>query len=76
MKPALPPAANAVKIGPDYFPVVTLADAVATWNACRDSNGWGASESPRVTCCIDRKLYRISYNGRAWDAGTGAEVIP
>jgi len=24
---------------------------------------------------VDRKLYRISYNGRIWDAGTGEEVV-
>jgi len=34
----------------------------------------GASEAPAVTACIDKRLYRISYNGRAWDAGTGLEI--
>jgi hypothetical protein len=70
------PPQNAVKIGPDYFPISTLREARDAWVACRDQNGWGASESPLVTACVDRKLYRISYNGRVWDAGTGAEVKP
>jgi hypothetical protein len=68
-----PKAMNAVKIGPDYFPVRDLAHAVETWEACRDSNGWGSSESPRVTACVDKKLFVISYNGRVWTPD-GAEV--
>ena len=66
---------NAVKIGPDYFRVKDLADAQSTWNAARDSNSWGGRNAPDCTACVDRKLYRISYNGRIWDAGTGEEVV-
>lgn len=67
-------AKNAVKIGRDYFSVADLAEAVATWNAARDAYGWGSSDAPSCTACIDKKLYRISYNGRVWDGATGAEV--
>ena len=68
-------SANAVKIGPDYFRVRDLADAQKTWVDCRNSNGWGASEAPECTACVDRRLYRVSYNGRVWDAATGEEVV-
>lgn len=69
-------AKNAVKIGSRYMPCADIKEAVAHWENMRDSMNWGASESPAVTACIDKKLYRISYNGRVWDAGTGIEVIP
>lgn len=65
---------NAVKIGRDYIPCATLAEAVVLWNEARQYLGCGASTAPKVTACIDKKLYRISYNGRAWDAGTGEEA--
>ena len=57
---------NAIKIGKDYFPVASLKEAVETWFAALRSNGWSGSECPKVTACVDKKLYRISYNGRAW----------
>lgn len=65
---------NAVKIGPDYFPVATLQEAVDCWTAARDQNEWFSSNAPGCTACIGKRLYRISYNGRVWDAATRAEV--
>jgi hypothetical protein len=70
------PASNAAKIGPDYFKVRDLLHAQNTWNAARDPNGWGASDSRQCTACVDRKLCRISYNGGVWDAATREEVLP
>lgn len=70
------PSGNAVKIGKHLIAVADLKAAVAFWEGIRAQHDLGASESPPVTACIDKKLYRISYNGRVWDAGTGAEVIP
>lgn len=67
-------ARNAVKIGREYIPVNTLEEAVTLWEEARAFLGCGASEAPIVTACIDRKLYRIAYNGRAFDAGTGVEI--
>ncbi len=67
---------NAVKIGRDYIPCDNLKEAVILWVEARTHMNWGASDAPKVTACIDKKLYRISYNGRVWDAGTGAEVTP
>lgn len=66
---------NAVKIGRSYFPIVSLEEAVHIWEEYRTDRNLGASDSPKVTVCYDRKLFRISYNGRVWDAGTGIEVI-
>ena len=66
---------NAVKIGRLIIPIVSLEEAVAIWEQIRNERDLGASESPKVTACFDKKLFRISYNGRVWDAGTGAEVI-
>jgi hypothetical protein len=71
----LPAQANGCKIGRVYLPVTNLKDAVRVWEQHRDFHNLGASESPSVTACIDKKLYRISYNGRVWDSATGAEVI-
>lgn len=67
---------NAVKIGKDYIPCNTLEEAVVLWNEARQhmEEVHGERFSPQVTACIDKKLYRISYNGRVWDAGTGAEI--
>lgn len=67
---------NAVKIGKDFIPCANLKEAVTLWTEARTYLNVGASEAPKVTACIDKKLYRISYNGRVWDAGTGAEVKP
>lgn len=67
---------NVVKIGQQLIPVATLKDAVRVWEEWRDQSGLGASESPSVKACVDRKLFRISYNGRVWHPSTGAEVIP
>ena len=60
------PVMNIVQIGRDKFPVATLAEAIACWEAARDQHGWGASESPRCIAIIDGQTIKISYNGRAW----------
>lgn len=67
---------NAVKIGFDYIPCETLEGAVILWNEAREhmEAGHGGLFRHSVTACIHGKLYRISYNGRAWDANTGVEV--
>ena len=75
---ALPAQSNAVKIGRSYHRVAGLSDAVAVWCAFRDrmmEEGLGSSDAPSVTACVDKKLYRISWNGRVWDAGTGSEEM-
>jgi hypothetical protein len=72
-------SANLVKIGRAYHRIDGLSHAVAIWTDFRDrmmNEGLGSSDAPSVTACVDNKLYRISWNGRVWDGGTGAEVIP
>jgi hypothetical protein len=71
---ALPPQKNGVKIGKDIIAVSSLNEAVERWEAHRDFNNLGASESPNVTACVEGRLFRISYNGRCWNPSTGKEV--
>lgn len=71
--------ANAVKIGKHLMACTDLKNAVAIWEGLRFvmmEQGLGSSDMPTVNACIDRRLYRISWNGRVWDAGTDAEVLP
>jgi hypothetical protein len=61
-------------IGQSYIRVDSLADAVGNWEVFCDAHDLGASESPKVTCAIDGRFYRVSYNGRCRNAATGEEV--
>jgi hypothetical protein len=71
----LPAQSNGIKIGRTLQRCAGLSDAVVIWGAFRDqmmAKGLGSSDAPPVTACVDKRLYRISWNGRVWDAGTGA----
>lgn len=68
--------ANALKIGQDYIPIQSLDEASTLWNEARDfmEAKTGERYAPTVTACVDKKLYRLTYNGRVWDAATGLEI--
>lgn len=69
---------NVLKIGRDVFPVSSLSEASDAWNAFRDAamnEGMGPDDVPSAKVCFEGKFYRISWNGRVWDAGTGSEVV-
>ena len=65
---------NLLKIGRVYVEIDTLEDAVAIWTAEREAQNYASSDAPYVTACVNKKLYRISYNGRVWDPNTNLEV--
>lgn len=72
----LPAQKNGLKIGQRFIAVAGLGDAVAAWGAFRDrmmQEGLGSSDMPSVTCCVDKKCYRISWNGAVWD---GNKEVP
>lgn len=69
---------NAVKIGRDYTIVTDLKSAVIVWEKHRErmmAEGMGSRDMPSVNACIDKRLYRISWNGRVWHPTTGAEIL-
>ena len=47
-----------------------LADASSAYAIERMESGEGASTFPEGRITIERKTYRISYNGRVWDGET------
>ena len=72
-------ARGLLKIGPKYIVINSLAEAARIWNDVRDvmlNEGLGSSDAPAVNVILDRKGYRISWNGCVWDAATGLEVLP
>ncbi len=65
-------------IGKAKLAVTSLAEASFQWEAHRDANGLGASGSPKVTVRDDATgaKYRVSYNGRVWDADEACVYRP
>jgi hypothetical protein len=50
--------------------VASVQEASELWALYRDANGFGASESPKVTVidtATGKTVAEISYNGRVWD---------
>lgn len=65
------PAGLSVTFGGKTYPVESLQDAQAKWIAFQEAAGAGVSEIGNGVVVVDgagRKVGRISYNGRVWDA--------
>lgn len=57
--------------------VASLEEASAAWCWYRDINGFGARDMPEVYVQDgDRKVARISYNGRSWSPDVRDREIP
>lgn len=75
---ALVSSALAVRFGSckKVVAVASLKEASRAWEKLRDEQGFGASQSPRVTVVnltTGKTVAKISYNGCIWDMA-GKEI--
>lgn len=67
-----------LKIGHARFRVATIAEGSRVWREHRDANGLASSSSPAVSIIepgAPARTLRVSYNGRVWETGNGAEAL-
>lgn len=60
---------NVLKVGTNCYPVESIAAASDLYARLRDESGEGASSWRDGELVFNGTRYRISYNGKVWNAG-------